>query len=305
MLRSITTELGCNSFRCRHVVTPTAYRNNRAFIVAQTKSSKSSGDEPGASSSRDKIPVVVPSYVIPPPNKGSQYDKDAADWLGGGVNGGNAGEGGGKNRGGAYNLFTGGFFGPGGGASSLWTRLRLIVLYALWAGCIMLIYKGAVSVLKALANMGLVSSRKLGWAGREAPLHEQEGEEDSEGSDALLSEEEVAVAAVATTTALQEHKVKEQVQGHGSAGAGAGAGAGAQEGDASAAAAAVGAADVVAAEAKGMSEEQRAYLDMLRNHAVLKERAAAEGGSFMDLMGPSLAVYLMVMGSVAFFFVIK
>jgi hypothetical protein len=124
-------------------------RASKLQLRQMTRRSRSANGHFCRSQSRDEIPEVVPSIIIPPPSRGPQYERNetAGPWsTEGGIGGG------GNNRGGAFNLFTaGGFFGPNGGRFIL-KRIMLLVTFFAWTTFLSLMYHSLTTMASQLSS---------------------------------------------------------------------------------------------------------------------------------------------------------
>ncbi|GAX80332.1 hypothetical protein CEUSTIGMA_g7770.t1 [Chlamydomonas eustigma] len=250
-----------------------------------------------------KIPTVAPNFIIPPPSKGSQYDSNKFNDNFSGVGDGNGG-----NRGGAFNLFTGGFFGPNGGGSIL-KRLRLLIMFCIWSA---LMYSLTTSIIW-LARTAVSSVKFPAWgsaAEAEEELKQGGSSEvvaagDCVGAVAVAS----SVSAVVATSSPQDETREASEMSQGSPAASHLDHVDIDEADmheSTSSGVLVGELlEADAVEARAIGDVQRAYLDLLSRHGEAHATAREEGVWAMGSLSESAALFVMIVGCVTFFNVVS
>ena len=215
------------------------------------------------------------------------------------------GRGGGGNRGGAFNLFTaGGFFGNGGGQFSLFERLRMMVLFFAWSACMYAVTASVFQLAKqAVSGITIpkwdtpakVDSAAVGYG--ETALMTEETEEESDG---MGREGNLATTIGAGTflfpveaVASRSGSVTRTESPSQDQGGAEGSGAGLEE---------------LGIEAGTVDERQRAYLDLLDRHSSASKSGNGPKATELGIgshIANSGAIYLAMMGCVAFFFVVS
>lgn len=204
--------------------------------------------------------------------------------------------GGGGNRGGAGNFFTGGFFGPGG-RMNLLARLRLLVMFWAWCSFLALTVNSVFKLaLQATSHIHLPS-----W-------HADDAADNKSSTGHRLAT--ASSADFTADVAAAEGPAAQRVTASELPSSASGTAATSSGGEKATAASATMEAEAV--EIHGVNPEERTHLDMLRRkHAA---RAAAQdaqgcltnGGQLQPGMSAwSLGLYLMLMGAVSFFSIIK